>query len=106
MARGGWSDRALGRLLLLALVPCLALLGRLGCDLGRLHVAMAAAVGLLYAAFLAITAANSLSLARRPATAARPSVRARIALGLAVPMALLASGLDCMGLELEGCTPT
>jgi hypothetical protein len=104
------GDQALarwtGRGLLLGWGLGAVLLGRLAFDLGRLHPVMALAVGGFYLGFLVVVGLNARSLARGEASAQRPTRGRRVALGLAVPLALLASGLDCMGLELSGCTTT
>ena len=101
---GAKLTRGTGWLLVVGLVLGSVLLGRLTFDLGRLHVSMALVVGGFYAGFLYVVGANAFGLARGIAPAAQPGRPARLALGLAVPLALLSSGLDCMGLELAGCT--
>lgn len=98
--------RWIGRGLLVGWGLGAVLLGRLTFDLGRLHPVMAIAVGGFYLGWLVVLGANARSLARGQAPARRPGRSTRMALGLAVPLALLAAGLDCMGLELAGCTTT
>lgn len=80
------------------------LLGRLTFDLGRLHVAIAVCVGGFYLGFLVVVGSNVLGLARETPPGPRLPSGRRWALVLAVPVALLASVLDCMGLEFDSCT--
>lgn len=79
------------------------LLGKLAFDLGRLHAAIAAAVGGFYLGFLAIAGRNVLDLARGIPAGALLHARARWSLAVVVPLALLGSVLDCMGLGFESC---
>ena len=96
---------AFGWLALVELVLGAALLGRLVFDLGRLHVAIAVCVGAFYAGFLVVGATNVRVLVRGEPTERALGRSARLGLAIAVPIALLASTLDCMGLEFDGCTP-
>ena len=96
---------AFGWLALAELAVGAVLLGRLVFDLGRLNPAIAISVGVFYAGFLVVTSANVLALLRRSETGAPLGRPARMALALAVPVSLLGSTLDCMGLDFDGCTP-
>jgi hypothetical protein len=100
------TSAALGWLALVELALGATLLGRLVCDLGRLNAAIAVCVGLFYAGFLVVTAANVLALVRGSASGAAPGKGVRLAFALAVPVSLLGSTLDCMGLDFDGCTRT
>ena len=95
---------AFGWIALLELVLGAVLLGRLVFDLGKLHVAIAACVGAFYAGFLVVGAANVRVLVRGVPPAPAIGRAARLGLAIAVPVALLASTLDCMGLDFDGCT--
>lgn len=97
---------AFGWLAFAELLVGAALLGRLVFDLGRLHAAIALCVGGFYAGFLVVTGANVRALVRGFPGDRALSRSARLGLGISVPVALLASTLDCMGLDFEGCTAT
>lgn len=99
-------QRALGALSLVALAVGAILLGRLALDLGRLHVALAVCVWGFYAGFVVVVGSSVLHLVRGSPPGAPIASASRWALVIAVPVALLASVLDCMGLDFSGCTPT
>jgi hypothetical protein len=96
--------KAFGGLALVELVLGAALLGRLVYDLGKLHAAIAVCVGGFYLGFLVVGTANVLALLRGSEVPPIPGRSARYALALAVPVSLLGSTLDCMGLDFGGCT--
>jgi hypothetical protein len=96
---------AFGWLALAELFLGAVLLGRLVFDLGRLHAAIAVCVGGFYLGFLVVTAANVLALVRGSPAAPALGRSVRFGLAFAVPVALIASTLDCMGLDFGGCTP-
>ncbi len=98
------TSAALGWLALVELALGAGLLGRLVFDLGRLNAAIAICVGVFYAGFLAVTAANVQALVRGSASGPAPGKPMRFALALAIPVSLLGSTLDCMGLDFDGCT--
>ena len=98
------TSAALGWLALVELALGAGLLGRLVFDLGRLNAAIAICVGVFYAGFLVVTAANVQALVRGSASEPAPGKSVRFALALAVPVSLLGSTLDCMGLDFDGCT--
>ena len=97
---------ALGWLALVELVLGAALLGRLVHDLGRLNAAIAVCVGLFYAGFLVVVGSNVRALVRGSASGPAPGKATSVALALAVPVSMLGSTLDCMGLDFDGCTRT
>jgi hypothetical protein len=85
---------------MLGLPPASALLFKFALDFSSQGILLAAAFWALVAASLAAIAANAL----RPGGRAIESRPARALLLAAMPLAFLASSLDCTGLELRGCT--
>lgn len=82
------------------------LVGRLVIDLARLHIALAVCMQAFYGCFLAVVGINVFHLIRGAAPGPELTPLRRWALAFAVPVALLASVFDCMGLDFVGCTPT
>ncbi len=95
----GWFSAA--GLLLAAII-----LGRLVFDLYRVHAAIGVCVFAFFVGFLTVVTPNVVRLVRGTPAGDPMSIVPRLALALAVPVALLASVLDCMGLDFIGCTPT
>jgi hypothetical protein len=79
-------------------------LGRLVYDFYRVHAVIGVCVGLFYVGFLAVVGPSVWSLLRGAPPAHPIRASQRLALALAVPIALLAAVLDCMGLDFIGCT--
>lgn len=102
--RGAASARASGWLLIAGLLIAGVLLGRLVLDLVRLQPLFGALAAAFYLAMILHVGANSAVLVRGRVGAEAASVPSRLALAAAMPVALLASALDCMGLALLGCT--
>ena len=99
-------QRILGGISGLGFGVAIVLLGRLTLDLGRLHAAIAICIGGFYLGFLLVVGSNVLELVRGEAPGPELRRGSRWSLAIAVPIALLGSVLDCMGLGFEGCTPT
>lgn len=100
------SSRAQGWLLTIGLLPAAVLLGRLAWDLGGLGAWLAVPIWGFYAAFLWLGSAHALSAWRSREAEAALGVGLRCGLAAVIPVALLASMLDCMGLAFVGCTST
>jgi len=98
------QSRAHGVLLTLGLLPAAVLLLRLTLDLGALGVALAIPIWIFFLGFLALAGTHAVLTLRGRASPEPAGPRARLALVLVVPVAFLASILDCMGLEFTGCT--
>lgn len=105
-ARASRLRLAFGWLSLLGLVLAAVILGRLVMDLWRVHFAIGVCVLAFYVGFLGTVGRNVSSLVRGEPPAEPISAPRRFALALAVPIALLAAVLDCMGLDFIGCTAT
>jgi hypothetical protein len=91
-------------LLTLGFVLASALLARLVYDFGRLSGVFLMLVLGFYLVFLVV----GLRQVRAAWSLAGPAVltgRQRLGLALAVPVGLLGSVVDCMGLSFEGCSP-
>src|SRR5262245_21211122 len=99
-------QRILGAISGLLFAVAIVLLGRLTLDLGRLHFALAMCIGGFYLRFLLVVGSNVLALARGKPPGPELRSGSRWGLAIAVPIGLLGSVLDCMGLGFEGCTPT
>lgn len=99
-------SRAQGWLLAFGLIPGAVLLGRLAWDLGGLGVWLAVPVWGFYAAFLGLGSAHALLVLRSSEAEVPLGVGPRWGLAAVIPVALLASMLDCMGLAFVGCTST
>jgi hypothetical protein len=98
------GSRALALLVAAAFVPAALVFGRMAYDLARLGPALALVIGPFYAAFLVLAGANTLALLRGSVEAPPLGGGVRLGLALAIPAALVASMLDCMGLAFDGCT--
>ena len=98
--------RVQGWLLALGLLPAAVLLGRLAWDLGGLGPWLALLVWIFYASFLVLGSAHALAALQGQQADAPLSTARRVVLGAVIPVALLASTLDCMGLAFVGCTST
>ncbi len=98
------TSRASGWLLLAGLLLAGVLLGRLVLDLVELQPVFGALAAAFYVGMLLHVGANSVTLLRGSPRADSVSARSRIALAAAIPVALFSSALDCMGIELSGCT--
>lgn len=96
--------RALAWLSCAGFVLAAILLGRLTFDLSRLHVVLAVCVVSFYVGFLAVVGSNVVHLLRGASPGTEHTNAARWVFVLAIPVALLASVLDCMGLDFVGCT--
>jgi hypothetical protein len=103
-ARPSRFVQAFGWFALVGLALASVVLGRLVYDFFRVHAAIGVAVALFFAGFLAVVGPNVMSLVRGAPPADPVRAWQRIALALAVPVALLAAVLDCMGLDFIGCT--
>lgn len=97
--------RAFGWFSLVGLVLAAIVLGRLVLDLSRLHVAIGVCVLGFYVGLLAVVGPNVMRLVRGAPPAPEMGSSRRWAFAIAVPVSLLASVLDCMGLDFVGCTP-
>ena len=91
-------------LLFVGLIPAAILLGRLTWDLGSLGVLLAIPIWIFYLGFLALASAHAILTARGAVREEPRGAGVRYGLALVVPVAFLASILDCMGLEFTGCT--
>ena len=104
METGTRVGRPVSGLLTLAFLLAAGLLLRLALDLGRRDALFGLVVWGFYACFLGLLLAQ-LALAWRGSPGPPLARAGRIALALAVPVALLGSVLDCMGLSFQGCSP-
>jgi len=82
-----------------------AMLARLVWDLGGRDLVFGGIALAFYGLFLVAQSLQLVALWRPRETQALPLGR-RLALALAVPVGLLGSIFDCMGLSFEGCGPT
>lgn len=98
------AGRAPRILLTLASVLSALMLLRLVWDLASRDVPFGILALVFYLLFLAVQALLLRALHRREEAPPLPLGR-RLALGLAVPVALVGSVSDCMGLSFEGCSP-
>ena len=96
----------MGKLLLVGTLAAAVLLGRLTFDLARLDPLMAVAISVFYLGFLTVAGTNARHALRGSSPPRELGRRGRLALALAIPVAYLASVLDCMGLSFHGCTTT
>lgn len=99
------AHRTFAWLAALAFGVSVILIGRLVIDLGSLHVAIAVCVAVYYLGFLAVVGSNVRHLLRGAPAGPEIGAGARWTLALLVPLALIGSMLDCMGLSFTGCTP-
>lgn len=99
-------SRSHGWLLAAGMIPATILLGRLTLDLAGLGVALAIPIWIFFASFVVLGGAHAVMAVRGRGAASELGAGARTALALAIPTALLASVLDCMGLAFVGCTAT
>lgn len=98
------GSRLHGWLLVVGWIPAAILLGRLTWDLGSLGVLLAIPIWIFYLGFLALASAHAVLTLRAGVRAEPRGAGVRYSLALVIPVAFLASILDCMGLEFVGCT--
>ncbi len=98
-------QRIFAYLAAIAFAICFVLIGRIVIDLGALHVAIAVCVTIYYVGFLLVVGSNVRHLLRGDAPGPELATRTRWAFAALVPMSLVGSMLDCMGLSFAGCTP-
>lgn len=96
----------MGVLLVAGFLASAVLVGRMALDLSTLDWSMAVVIWGCALSFLAITGTNVVSSLRGVKTSQELAWGKRLALAVVVPVAYLASVLDCMGLTFHGCTST
>lgn len=95
---------AMGKLLLVGTLAAAVLLGRMTFDLARLDPIIAVVISGSYLGFLAVAGTQTSHALRGSPAPGELGRGGRLALALAIPIAYLASVLDCMGLSFSGCT--